>query len=62
MRIAITGATGFIGGHLTNRLTGEGHEVVCSVRRGLADVDQLTRTFMLGNDIAVEHIAVSEQM
>ena len=45
MRIAITGATGFVGGHLTNRLTGEGHEAVCTARRGLADVDQLTAAF-----------------
>lgn len=45
MRIAITGATGFVGGHLSNRLTGEGHEVVCTARRGLNDVEQLTATF-----------------
>lgn len=54
MRIAITGATGFIGGHLTNRLTGEGHEVVRIARRApddavvqssLDDVDQLTAAF-----------------
>jgi nucleoside-diphosphate-sugar epimerase len=28
MRIAITGATGFVGSHLTTRLAAEGHEVV----------------------------------
>ena len=33
MRIAITGATGFIGSHLANRLAGEGHNVVLLARR-----------------------------
>lgn len=45
MRVAITGATGFIGSHLTTRLTGEGHEVVSIARRDLYDVDQLTTVF-----------------
>ena len=30
-RIAITGAAGFIGFHLVNKLIGEGHDVHCSV-------------------------------
>jgi len=33
MRIAITGGRGFIGSHLANRLSGEGHEVVLTARR-----------------------------
>src|SRR5436189_6197946 len=33
MRIAITGGTGFIGGHLARRLVGEGHEVIGIARR-----------------------------
>lgn len=54
MKIAITGATGFVGGHLTNRLTGEGHQVVrigrhriddAIVHNSLDDVDQLTAAF-----------------
>src|ERR1044072_1627565 len=45
MRIAITGATGFVGSHLTTRLTGEGHEVVSPTRRDLNDVAQLTAAF-----------------
>jgi NDP-hexose 4,6-dehydratase len=32
-RVAVTGADGFIGSHLTDRLVGEGHEVVAVVRR-----------------------------
>jgi len=33
MRVLVTGASGFIGSHLAERLLGEGHEVVCLVRR-----------------------------
>src|SRR5215813_4324376 len=33
MKIAITGATGFVGSHLTNRLDSEGHELVLIGRR-----------------------------
>lgn len=33
MRIAITGATGFVGAHLTSRLESEGHELVLIARR-----------------------------
>ena len=32
MRILVTGATGFIGGHLVERLAAEGHQVRCLVR------------------------------
>jgi nucleoside-diphosphate-sugar epimerase len=32
MRIAITGGTGFIGGHLATRLAAEGHEVILLAR------------------------------
>ena len=56
MKIAITGATGFVGSHLTNRLVEEGHEVVRLARRArsvageivttdLSGVNQLTEAF-----------------
>ena len=32
MRVAITGANGFVGSHLADRLSSEGHEVVRSNR------------------------------
>jgi uncharacterized protein YbjT (DUF2867 family) len=45
MKVAITGASGFIGSHLATRLTSEGHEVVRTARHNLHNVDQLTATF-----------------
>ncbi|MCP5113000.1 MAG: NAD-dependent epimerase/dehydratase family protein, partial [bacterium] len=32
-RISVTGATGFVGGHLCRRLVAEGHRVKALVRR-----------------------------
>ena len=56
MKIAITGATGFVGSHLAARLVSEGHEVVRLARRAhpgddplvqsnLMDVEQLAAAF-----------------
>src|SRR5688572_29235860 len=56
MKIAITGATGFVGSHLADRLSSEGHEVVRLARRStktegkvviaqLDDVDDLVKAF-----------------
>ena len=45
MKVAITGASGFVGSHLETRLTGEGHEVARIKRHDLYDVDQLTAAF-----------------
>ena len=55
MRVAITGATGFVGSHLATRLESEGHEVVRLARRpqahnegfvvSLDNVEQLARAF-----------------
>ncbi|MGZ8243972.1 SDR family oxidoreductase [Methylomagnum sp.] len=36
MRILITGATGFVGGHITHALLNQGHEVIAAVRRPTA--------------------------
>src|SRR5689334_24945318 len=65
MRVAITGANGFVGSHLGLRLESEGHEVVRLMRRphaneegflvSLDNVDQLARAFM--NCRAVAHCA-----
>lgn len=33
MRILLTGATGFVGGHVRDALLADGHDVVCAVRR-----------------------------
>jgi len=55
MKVAITGATGFVGSHLSTRLTSEGHEVVHTARRGLGDVDELTAA--LAGCKAVAHCA-----
>jgi NADH dehydrogenase len=41
MRIAITGANGFVGTHLTHRLEAEGHELVLISRRRRKDDDLL---------------------
>jgi uncharacterized protein YbjT (DUF2867 family) len=38
MRIAITGASGFVGGHLAERLVQEGHDLVLIGRRASGDV------------------------
>jgi NADH dehydrogenase len=34
MRIFLTGATGFIGGHILRALLAHGHQVTCLVRPG----------------------------
>jgi len=41
MKIAITGATGFVGSHLATRLSSEGHEVVRLARRTRSNEDDL---------------------
>ena len=41
MKVAITGATGFVGGHLADRLSSEGHEVVRIARRSTKGDEEL---------------------
>src|ERR1700752_62115 len=41
MRVAITGANGFVGSHLTQRLESEGHELVLISKRPRKDDDRL---------------------
>src|SRR5215813_3211360 len=48
MKIAITGSSGFVGGHLSRLLASEGHELVLVSRRNgidVADAAGLTRAF-----------------
>ena len=63
MRIAITGATGFVGSHLAKRLESEGHELVLIARRrrnddarlvvsDLSDVNVLAESFKGCNVVA----------
>ena len=63
MRIAITGATGFVGSHLANRLESEGHELVLIARRrrknnarlvlsDLSDLNVLAESFKGCNVVA----------
>jgi NADH dehydrogenase len=56
-RIAITGGTGFVGGHLARSLAAQGHSVVLisRTRVGIADTDRLAAAFR-GCD-AVAHCA-----
>jgi len=49
MKIAITGGTGFVGSHLANRLSGEGHEVVLLARRPRAEQTELFASSDLSN-------------
>jgi NADH dehydrogenase len=51
MRIAITGATGFVGSHLADRLSSEGHEVARVIAR-VHNVDGLEQGFDGCNAVA----------
>lgn len=54
MRFFITGATGFIGKHLTTRLLEEGHHVVCLVRDPKKlDAEAASRVEVIRGDLAL---------
>ena len=54
MKIAISGATGFIGTHLTRYLSGQGHEVTGLGRKwfGRGNADHLAK-LMEGMDVVI---------
>ena len=51
MKIFLTGATGFVGGHFLKKLVSDGHEVVCHIRSasGIKTVEALGGSYWLGN-------------
>ncbi len=58
MKIFLTGATGFIGGHVVPRLQQDGHELLCLVRRPAPRLEQPGVTIVAGDvtdRAAVEH-------
>lgn len=64
MRIAITGGTGFVGGHLAERLRREGHEVVVIGRRtgiDIADAPSLS-TALEGCDAIVHCAGINREI
>jgi len=53
MKIAITGGTGFVGGHLARRLAGEGHEVIV-IARGTREMQMRSRMKLMTDDLSDE--------
>ena len=62
MRVAITGATGFVGSHLATRLDSEGHEVVRLGRRARANEEIVPASFKARLFKCFLDAAVSEQI
>ena len=54
MRIAITGANGFVGTHLTHRLESEGHELVLISRRRRKDNEKIVADDLSNADVLRE--------
>jgi hypothetical protein len=59
MKVLLTGATGFVGGHLARRLRGDGHEVLAVSRRPGAHSDWSSERLRLGvrEADAIVHLA-----
>ena len=59
MRVLVTGGTGFLGSHLVERLTGEGHDVVVARHADvdLTDMAQTARLFEHAKPELVFHLA-----
>jgi len=58
VRAVITGAAGFVGGHLSSHLLREGDDVVPVDRdHDITDIDALTETFALAQPEAIYHLA-----
>jgi len=53
MRIAITGGTGFIGGHLARRLSAEGHEIIV-LARGIREGEMRSGMTLVQSDLSDE--------
>jgi nucleoside-diphosphate-sugar epimerase len=60
MKIFLTGATGFVGGHFQKKLVSDGHEVVCHIRSasGIKTVEALGGSCWLGRSDDVEGLQV----
>jgi len=58
-RVFVTGATGFIGGHLVEALVAAGHEVTCLVRKtsNRTALEQLGVSFAVGDINSVDSLA-----
>lgn len=58
-RVLVTGATGFVGSALTQRLSAEGHDVVCLVRKSSPNVSRvqtLPHITCVETDFSVTHL------